>query len=61
MKTDNIDLFNYSLDSLTNHGYEITYKTNNLDCLNENNIMSEYEEKFYQKNIKINKLECLKK
>ena len=60
MKTDNIDLFNYSLDSLTNHGYEITYKTNNLDCLDKNNIMTEYENKFYNKGIKINKLIAIK-
>ena len=60
MKTDNIDLFNYSLEALINHGYEITYKTNNLDCLNEDNIMTEYETKFYNKGIKINKLIAVK-
>ena len=61
MKTDNIDLFNYSLDSLINNGYDIIYKTNNLDCLNEDNIMTEYESKFYNKGININKLEGIKK
>lgn len=61
MKTDNIDLFNYSIDSLTLNGYEIVYKTNNLDCLNEDNIMTEYERKFYNKGIKINKLVATKK
>lgn len=61
MKTDNINLFNYSLDSLINHGYEITYKTNNLNSLDEDNIMTEYETKFYNKGIKINKLEAIKK
>ena len=60
MKTDNIDLFNYSLETLINQGYEITYKTNNLDCLNEDNIMTEYETKFYNKGIKINKLIAVK-
>lgn len=60
MKTDNIDLFNYSLETLINHGYEITYKTNNLDCLNEDNIMTEYETKYYNKGIKINKLIAVK-
>ena len=60
MKTDNIDLFNYSIETLINHGYEITYKTNNLDCLNEDNIMTEYETKFYNKGIKINKLIAVK-
>ena len=61
MKTDNIDLFNYSLDTFINDGYDIVYKTNNLDCLQEDNIMTEYENKFYNKGIKINKLEAIKK
>ena len=61
MKTDNLDLFNYSIDTLTNYGYDITYKTNNLNCLDESNIMTEYESKFYNKGIKINKLEAIKK
>ena len=61
MKTDNIDLFNYSLDTLNEHGYEIIFKTNNLNCLDESNIMTEYETKFYNKGIKINKLEAIKK
>ena len=61
MKTDNIDLFNYSIDSLINYGYDIIFKTNNLDCLDSNNIMTEYESKFYNRGIKINKLEGIKK
>ena len=57
MKTDNIDLFNFSLESLTNHGYKIEFMTNDLHSLNdEDNIMTEYEEKFSNKGIKINKL-----
>ena len=61
MKTDNIDLFNYSLDTLITKGYGIIYKTNNLDCLQEDNVMTEYENKFYNKGIKINKLIAIKK
>ena len=60
-KTDNINLFNYSLESLTNYGYDIVYKTNDLDCLNEENIMTEYEKRFYNLGVKINKLEAIKK
>ena len=57
MKTDNIDLFNFSLESLTNHGYNIEFMTNDLHSLNDvDNIMTEYEEKFSNKGIKINKL-----
>ena len=61
MKTDNIKLFDFSVDSLTEYGYEITYKTNDLNCLDDNNIMTEYERKFFNKGIKINKLEAIKK
>ena len=61
MKTDNIDLFNYSLETLIGNKYDIIYKTNNLNCLDEDNIMTEYENKFYNKGIKINKLEAIKK
>ena len=61
MKTDNIDLFNYSLETLTENGYNITYKTNDLHSIKEeNNIMTEYEKKFVKKGIKINKLEAIK-
>ena len=61
MKTDNIDLFNYSLETLTSYGYEIIYQTNNLNCLDDDNIMTEYENKFYHKGVKINKLIAIKK
>ena len=60
MKTDNINLFNYSIDSLIDNGYDIIYKTNDLDCLSNDNIMTEYESKFYNNGIKINKLEGIK-
>lgn len=57
MKTDNIDLFNFSQESLINHGYTIDFITNDLHSLNDtDNIMTEYEEKFSNKGIKINKL-----
>lgn len=56
MKTDNLDLFNYSLESLKNYGYQIEDVTNNLDCLNDENVMTEYENRFYNLGVKINKL-----
>ena len=61
MKTDNINLFNYSLETLTDYGYDLIYKTNNLDCMNEDNIMTEYENRFYNLGVNINKLEAIKK
>lgn len=60
MKTDNLNLFNYSIDSLSNYGYDIIYKTNNLDCNNLDNIMTEYERKFYNLGVNINKFEGIK-
>ena len=60
MKTDNNHLFEYSLNSLEEYGYKITYKTDNLDVLSEDNIMTEYEERFYKLGIKINKLVAIK-
>ena len=56
MKTDNVDLFNYSLNSLEEYGYKIEYCTFDLHKENISNIMTEYEEKFAKLNIKINKL-----
>ena len=56
MKTDNIDLFNYSVDSLKEYGYNIEYLINDLHKECASNIMTEYEEKFSNLNIKINKL-----
>lgn len=57
MKTDNINLFNYSIESLKGNGYEIIYQTNDLHKdTNIDNIMTEYETKFTNKGIKINKL-----
>lgn len=61
MKTDNIDLFNYSLESLSMYGYDIDYKTNDLHgCNVSDNIMTEYEKKFVKLGVKINKLDASK-
>ena len=60
MKTDNLPLFNYSLDSLKEYGYRIISRTNDLNCLDESNIMTEYEEKFYKLGTKINRFEGIK-
>ena len=60
MKTDNLPLFNYSLDSLKEYGYRIISRTNDLNCLDESNIMTEFEEKFYKLGTKINRFEGIK-
>ena len=61
MKTDNIDLFAFSIESLSTFGY--TLKNVTLDLHNsdiENNVMTEYERKFSSKGVKINRLEAYK-
>lgn len=60
MKTDNIDLFNYSVESLMENNYNIEYLTNDLHSENVDNIPTEYEEKFSSRGIKINKLIAIK-
>ncbi len=61
MKTDNIDLFAYSLETLSQNGYvleKVSLDLHNSDI--ENNIMTEYEQKFVSKNVKINFLTAKK-
>ena len=61
MKTDNIELFNFSVESLKNYGYNIDYLTNDLHKDKDNIITTEYEDKFTNMGIKINYLEASKK
>ena len=60
MKTDNIKLFAFSIESLSEQGY--TIKNITLDLHNEDidNVETEYEKKFSSKGIKINRLEAYK-
>ncbi len=57
-KTDNIDLFEYSLASISEAGWKILYSTRDLhgEIDAKDNIMSEYEEKFSAKGQEICKL-----
>ena len=59
-KTDNVDLFAYSLVSLSVYGY--TLKKVSLDLHKEDmfNVETEYEHKFSSKGTKINYLEAIK-
>lgn len=59
-KTDNDDLFTYSLDSLQNYGYKIVELSYDLHSENIENIMTEYEEKFSGMGIKIKYLKAVK-
>lgn len=60
MKTDNVPLFEYSVESLKDYGYNITYLTNDLHSEKDNIITTEYEDKFTNLGIKINYLEAIK-
>lgn len=61
MKTDNANLFSYSIKSFNNYGYYIENITFDLKSLNDtDNIMTEYEEKFTKLNNNIYKIEVLK-
>ena len=62
MRTDNVDLFNFSLESLKEYGYDIEYSTNDLYREDiSDNIATEYEKKFVERGVKINKLIVSKK
>lgn len=61
IKTDNIDLFAFSLETLSQNGYifeKVSLDLHNSDV--ENNIKTEYERKFSEKNVKINYLSAKK-
>lgn len=61
MKTDNLDLFNFSVEKLQEFGYNLIEITNDLESLkDENNVLTEYESKFMEKGIKINRLKAVK-
>lgn len=60
-KTDNQGLFEYSLISMNNYGMkfdEISLDLHNDEALNQNNIETEYEEKFSKKGFRINYLKA---
>ncbi|XMB87430.1 tRNA (guanosine(46)-N7)-methyltransferase TrmB [Mycoplasmatota bacterium WC44] len=55
-KTDNIDLFNYSVESMTEYGMDIKEVTYDLHSLNVENVMTEFEKKFSNLGMKINRI-----
>jgi tRNA (guanine-N7-)-methyltransferase len=62
MKTDNMGLFEYSIESFSEYGY--TLKDISLDLTNDDNIQNittEYEDKFIKIGKKIYRLEAYKK
>lgn len=59
-KTDNDDLFSYSVNSLKEYGYKLEKISYDLHKENIPNIMTEYEEKFSNMGIKIKYLKATK-
>lgn len=61
-KTDNINLFAFSIESLSTYGYVLKNVT--LDLYNnmiDGNVATEYEKRFNEKGVKICRLEAYKK
>ena len=57
LKTDNDAFFEYSVNSLKENGFEVLYLTTDLHSENdEENVVTEYEEKFVNLGKNINKL-----
>ncbi|MEA4831697.1 MAG: tRNA (guanosine(46)-N7)-methyltransferase TrmB [Oscillospiraceae bacterium] len=58
MKTDNAALFEFSLETLPQNGFDILFSTNDLhnSALAPDNIMTEYEKNFSEAGNKINML-----
>ena len=59
-KTDNFDLYSYSIESLENYGYKIIQASVDLANSDIPNIKTEYEEKFMNLGVKINYLKAVK-
>ncbi len=63
-KTDNTELFEFSLEQVKEAGWileNFTYDLHHCELLNAGNIMTEYEEKFSNKGNPINKLIAVRK
>ncbi len=63
-KTDNVELFDFSLESVESEaGFELTFVSRDLHASERaaTNIMTEYERNFSEKGIKINCLEAVKR
>lgn len=60
MKTDNDDLFQFSLESFKEYGYKIKRISYDLHSEALDNVETEYEEKFSKKGIKIKYVDVVK-
>ncbi|HHT38598.1 MAG TPA: tRNA (guanosine(46)-N7)-methyltransferase TrmB [Mollicutes bacterium] len=61
LKTDNVKLYEYSMDQFENHNYDIKVIKYDINSMPEDNVMTEYEERFLNNNNSIHKIEAIKK
>ena len=61
LRTDNSDLFAYSIETLSKAGYILTDVSLDLHKTKENIITTEYEDKFVSKNMPIYELKAIQK
>ncbi|MDD2981305.1 MAG: tRNA (guanosine(46)-N7)-methyltransferase TrmB [Hespellia sp.] len=63
-KTDNTELFNFSLEQVQEAGWSIgryTYDLHHHEVMNQGNVMTEYEEKFSSQGNPINKMVAVRR
>lgn len=63
-KTDNTELFRFSLEQLEEAGWPLkcfTFDLHHNEAMNQGNIMTEYEEKFSSKGNPVNKFVAVRK
>ena len=60
-KTDNIGLFAYSIESLSNYGYTFDKVSLDIETADVEDVETEYEKKFKSLGVKINYLDAVKR
>ena len=55
-KTDNLPLFDWSVESFENNGWTLSEVTRDLHANGPVGVMTDYEAKFYAEGVKINRL-----
>lgn len=56
IKTDNVDLFTFTLENLVNSKFKLVYKTDNYMNYDEFDTMTEYEKSFRDEGVAIHRL-----
>ena len=59
-KTDNLPLFQWSLEQFGQAGWDLQQVTNDLHGAGPQGVMTDYEAKFHAEGVKINRLEAVR-